>query len=52
MVRDTRERTQWIDVAKFLAIVAVMTDHTYYVLYTERGIALSGGIIQNGKSFT
>ena len=39
MVRDTKERTQWIDVAKFLAIIAVMMDHTYCVLYTRQDVA-------------
>jgi len=39
MAVDTKERTQWIDVARFLAIVAVMTDHTYCVLYSTKDIA-------------
>ena len=30
-----RERIQWIDCAKFLAIFAVMVDHTNGILYSN-----------------
>lgn len=32
------ERTKWIDVAKAIAIMAVMTDHMYYTLYSSQSI--------------
>lgn len=34
-----RHRIEWIDAAKFFAILAVMTDHSYKTLYTDRRIA-------------
>ncbi len=33
------KRIEWIDAAKFIAILAVMTDHTTNILYTDRRIA-------------
>lgn len=32
-------RTKWVDVAKFMAVIAVMIDHTYKLLYTNPRIA-------------
>ena len=32
---------QWINCAKFIAIFAVMLDHTYKILYVNRNLALA-----------
>lgn len=37
-ISDNR-RIYWVDIAKFLAILAVMTDHTNGVLYSSHYIA-------------
>lgn len=39
MVRCEKNRVFWIDAAKFLAILAVLVDHTYGVLYENQNIA-------------
>ena len=36
---QTKERTKWVDVAKFMAIIAVMIDHTNGLLYTNQHVA-------------
>ncbi len=35
----TKARTKWIDVAKFMAIIAVMIDHSNGILYTDQFVA-------------
>lgn len=35
-----KDRAKWVDAAKFIAIIAVMTDHTNGFLYTDQRIAL------------
>lgn len=35
------KRVYWIDFAKFLAILAVMVDHTYGVLYHNQKVAFA-----------
>ena len=37
-VARVSKRAQWIDVAKFMAIIAVMIDHTSNLLYTDKAI--------------
>ena len=39
--KENNDRAHWVDMAKFLAIVGVMIDHTNGVLYTNQSIAFS-----------
>ena len=36
-----KEQIKWINCAKMVAILAVMTDHTFDVLYTNSKIAMA-----------
>lgn len=38
---ESNNRAHWVDMAKLLAIVGVMIDHTNGVLYTNQSIAFS-----------
>lgn len=38
-MNDNHKTIKWIDCAKCLAILAVMTDHTNGILYTNQDIA-------------
>lgn len=38
--RQTKDKILWIDCAKAMAIIAVLVDHTYSVLYRNFNIAI------------
>lgn len=38
---EERQRRNWVDVAKFVAIIGVLTDHSYLVLYKNECVSYS-----------
>lgn len=36
-----KKRIEWIDCAKFVAIIGVLSDHTYILVYSNRMIAVA-----------